>query len=264
MKIVKILSAFSLVILLFNSCSKDRPLVLFSVDNDIELGKKTVAEIASMPSKFKILDSASNAASYQYLYKIRNKILNSGKVYFKDKFEWKLFIIQDDSTLNAFCTPGGYIYVYTGLLKYLKEEDHLAGVLGHEMAHADRRHTSRSLQTQYGISVLLDVVLGNNPSVLKEIAGGIYTLKNSREHETEADEYSVIFLCPTDYLADGASGFFKQLIKDGYDCETSAFFSTHPNSCDRVDKITAKKVELGCSGSGTFASEYAVFKSKLP
>jgi predicted Zn-dependent protease len=263
MRFAKIIFLSILIGLLFNGCEKDRPLVFFSVDNDIQLGKQTEAEIASRPNEFKILDSASNKEAYQYLYKIRNKILNSGKVFFKDRFAWKLYIIQDDSTLNAFCTPGGYIYVYTGLIKYLSREDHLAGVIGHEIAHADRRHTSSSLQTQYGIGVLLDVVLGNNPSVLKEIAGGIYSLKNSRVHETEADEYSVRYLCPTDYYANGAAGFFQKLINDGYDCESSAFFSTHPNSCDRVSKINAKSTELGCGGSGSFESEYAAFKAKL-
>ena len=47
-------------------------------------------------------------------------------------------IIDNDETLNAFCLPGGFIYVYTGLIKYLDSEDHLAGVLGHEIAHADQ------------------------------------------------------------------------------------------------------------------------------
>ena len=56
----------------------------------------------------------------------------------RDDFEWQLKIIEDDATLNAFCAPGGFMYVYTGLIRYLEVEDHLAGVIGHEMAHADR------------------------------------------------------------------------------------------------------------------------------
>ena len=53
--------------------------------------------------------------------------------------------------LNAFCTPGGYIYVYTGLIKYLDNEAQLAGVLGHEIAHADLRHVTDQLTEQYGV-----------------------------------------------------------------------------------------------------------------
>jgi predicted Zn-dependent protease len=58
-------------------------------------------------------------------------------VHSKD-FSWRIRIIANDSVLNAFCTPGGYIYFYTGILKYLESEDQLAGVMGHEMAHAEK------------------------------------------------------------------------------------------------------------------------------
>ena len=60
-------------------------------------------------------------------------------------FDWELKIIHDDETLNAFCAPGGYIYVYTGLIKFLAHEDNLAGVIGHEIAHADLRHSTQQL-----------------------------------------------------------------------------------------------------------------------
>ena len=66
-----------------------------------------------------------------------------------------LRIIHDDSTLNAFCTPGGYIYIYTGILKFLDSEDEFAGVLGHEIAHADLRHSTRQMTKQYGVQILL-------------------------------------------------------------------------------------------------------------
>ena len=77
-------------------------------------------------------------------------------------------IIKDDNVQNAFATPGGHIYVFTGLIKFLDNESQLAGVLGHEMAHADRRHTSRQLQNEYGINLLLSVVLGENPNQLAQ------------------------------------------------------------------------------------------------
>lgn len=263
-KNILLLFFFALITFTFNSCKKDRPLVFFSVDDDIQLGMQTRDEIAKDPTHYPLLDSASNVPAYQYLYKIRNKILNTGEVYFKDKFAWQLRIVKDDNTLNAFCTPGGYIYVYTGLLKYLDSEDELAGVLGHEMAHADRRHTSQALQAQYGVTLLLNIVLGGDSSTLKNIAANLYLLKNSREHETEADKYSVTFLCKTDYNSAGAAGFFDKLIKAGYDCASSAYFSTHPNSCDRVEQINAQKAAQNCSGSATYDADYQNFKKTLP
>lgn len=248
----------------FNSCKKDRPFIpLFSISDDKELGMQVRDEIAADPTTYPLLNETQYASSYAYLKKIRDKILNSGQVYLKDKFDWEVRIVKDDNTLNAFCTPGGYIYVYTGLIKYLDSEEQLAGVLGHEIAHADRRHTSQSLQTQYGISLLLSVIGGSDSSTLKTIAANMYLLKNSRSHESDADEWSVKYLCPTDYQADGAADFFQKLIDGGNDCST-AFFSTHPCPDNRVANITAQKSSLGCSGNQTYSSEYATFKASLP
>jgi predicted Zn-dependent protease len=254
------------VLLSFSSCKKDAPFVpLFSISDDIALGKQVEAEIAKDPAQFPILDSASNLQAYQFLYGIRNEILNSGAVVYKDDFPWKLRIVRNDTTLNAFCTPGGFIYVYTGLIKYLDSKDQLAGVIGHEMAHADRRHTSRSMQAQYGVITLLNIVLGKDNETLTQIAGSIYLLKNSRDHESEADDYSVRYLCPTPYNAAGASGFFQKLINEGYtESRLASFFSTHPSPTNRVQNINEQKVDLGCSGTGTFDAQYAAFKQLMP
>lgn len=266
MRIKLSITLLLLTIITFNSCTKDAPFVpFFSISDDRSLGAQVAAEIASKPSEYPVLDSATNAAAYQYLYAIRNQILASGKVIYKDDFSWRLRIIKSDTTLNAFCTPGGYIYVYTGIIKYLDSKDQLAGVLGHEMAHADRRHTSRSMQAQYGVDLLLNVVLGKDLSAISGIASGMYQLKNSREHEKEADEYSVKYLCPTPYNAAGAAGFFVKLEADGVECGgLQKFFSTHPCPENRIANINANKVSEGCTGSGTFDADYANFKALLP
>ncbi len=264
---INLLIALVSLSILFNSCKKDAPFVpLFSISDDIKLGKQVVTEIeVTNKAQYPLLDSATNVAAYQFLYGIRNEILNSGKVVYKDEFEWRLRIIKDDTTLNAFCTPGGYIYVYTGLIKYLSSKDQLAGVIGHEMAHADRRHTSRSMQTQYGVGTLLNILLGNDNATLQQIASGIYLLKNSRDHESEADEYSVKYLCPTSYNAAGAAGFFQKMIDDGYtENRLASFFSTHPSPANRVENIQQQKIDDGCNGSGTFDAEYNAFKNLIP
>ena len=250
----------------FNSCKKDSPFVpFFSISDDRKLGAQVSAEIANKPSEYPILDSATNRSVYAYLYAIRNEILNSGKVVYKDDFSWRLRVVRGDTTLKAFCTPGGYIYVYTGILKYLDSKDQLAGVLGHEMAHADRRHTSRSMQSQYGVELLLNIVLGKDLAQVSQIASGMLQLKNSREHEKEADEYSVKYLCPTPYNAAGAAGFFTKLEASGIQCGgIQQFFSTHPCPDNRIANITTTKTTEGCTGIGTFDVDYANFKALLP
>ncbi len=246
------------------SCKdQDGDINIFSIEDDINFGAQTAAEIDASPD-FKILDSSQNSSAYKFLYSLRDSILNTGLVTYKDKFSWRLRIVKDDSTLNAFCTPGGYIYVYTGLIKFLDHESELAGVMGHEMAHADKRHSTDALTRQYGISLLLDVVFGQNKGQLARIAAQIKDLQYSRKNESEADSYSVIWLNETAYDAKGAAGFFQKLIDMGQAGGTPQFLSTHPDPGNRVQAINNKWVELGSKAGNQFTARYTNFKNSLP
>ncbi len=246
------------------SCrDQDGNINIFSIEDDKAFGAQVSQEIENDPATI-ILDSARYAAQYAYIYQIRNKILNSGQVMYKDVFPWRIRIIKNDTVLNAFCTPGGYMYFYTGILKFLESEDHLAGVLGHEMAHADKRHSTDALTRQYGLSVLFDVVFGQNKGQLVRIAAGLRELKYSRTAETEADNYSVKYLCPTDYDAAGAAGFFEKLLAMGSGSDVPEFLSTHPSPDNRVENIRSQKSTLNCTGTKRNISEYAAFKNSLP
>lgn len=247
------------------SCKKnDHSVNIFSVQDDIDLGKQVRDEILANPSQYPILSRSQYPGVYTYLEHIKAKILTSDQFNYKDKFAWELYVVQDDQTLNAFCAPGGYIFIYTGLLKYLSAEDQLAGVLGHEMAHADRRHSTDQLTVNYGVQVLLDVLLGQNQGTLVQIANNLRTLAYSRSQEKAADEYSVRYLCSTDYEADGAADFFLRLQNAGEDCQTGAFFSTHPCPENRVQNIHSQKTQLNCAGTQTYTAEYQQLINQLP
>lgn len=234
---------------------------LFTPEQDMELGKQTEAQIAADPKQFPILPEQGNEELYRYIRGLTTKILNTGKVSYRDEFAWEVKIIDDPETLNAFCTPGGYIYVYTGIIKFLDSEDQLAGVMGHEIAHAALRHSTRQMTKLYGLSALTAVVTGNsNPGMLEQIALGLVSLKFSRSHETEADEYSVIYLCETGYNAAGAAGFFEKM--EGADTPPQ-FLSTHPNPGNRVQDIHKKAQELGCTGTATNQAEYSRIKQLI-
>ncbi len=234
---------------------------LLSIEDDIALGKKVDAQIKSDPEKFPILPEAGHQKIYNYIRGIKNKIINSGKVKYKKEFEWKVTIIKDDKTLNAFCTPGGYIYVYTGLIKFLDSEDQLAGVLGHEIAHADLRHSSRQLTKLYGIQILTAIITGKEePGMLEQVALGLVSLRFSRDHETEADINSVVYLCPTSYNAAGAAGFFEKMKDQPTPPE---FLSTHPSPKSRIKNIKDKKTALNCKGTKTNKALYAKMKSEI-
>ncbi len=262
---------FLLVILIalvgYSSCSKNKEGgydILFTIEDDKKLGAQTEQEILSDPATYPLLDSVKYASAYTHLYQIRNKILNSGKVLYKDEFPWKMRIIQNDSVLNAFCTPGGYIFVYTGIIKYLASEDQFAGVLGHEMGHADKRHTTDQLTKIYGVQTLIQIALGKEQQKLAGLAANLAFLSFSRSAETEADQQSVIYLYETDYDARGAARFFEKLIAEGQTSGTPQFLSTHPDPGNRVKAITDKWTMLGAKVGQTYDSEYQAFKNSLP
>ncbi|WP_107037439.1 M48 family metalloprotease [Brumimicrobium mesophilum] len=235
---------------------------LFTIENDKELGREVAAEIDGNNAEYPVLDSAQNPAPYRYIYDMRNKILNSGNVTHKEDFAWRVRIIKDDNTKNAFCTPGGYIYVYTGLIKYLDSEEQLAGVLAHEIGHADLRHSTRQMTKLYGVQTMLNIIAGDR-ALIKDLTASIISLKFSRSHETEADKASVTYLCPTDYNAAGGAKFFEKIEAEGGSA-TPEWLSTHPSPANRVEFFYEEASQQGCTGKETYQTRYQAFVRSLP
>ncbi len=197
--------------------------------------------------------------------------MNSGNVAHAKDFPWEVKIINDSKTLNAFCTPGGYIYVYTGLIKYLDTEDQLAGVMGHEIGHADKRHSMKQMMQLYGVQILAQIGAGvatqgksegtqKSAMTMAQVASAVVGLRFSREHETEADAMSVNYLCGTEYNPSGAAGFFKKI---GNANTPPQFLSTHPNPTNRVQNIEALAAAKTCRGNATNQAQYQRMKALL-
>ncbi len=263
------LISFSLLVIIITACgvinkkNKGKGFNFFPIATDRNLGLQVSSQIDGDPTQYPLLDSLKYAKVYQYIYSIRDKILNSGQVTLKDDFTWRLRIIHDDNTLNAFCTPGGYIYIYTGILKYMESEDELAGVMAHEIAHADMRHSTRQMTTMYGIQIVEQIALGN-PTMLTQVTNSLVGLKFSRNHETQADEMSVKYLCGTEYNAAGGAGFFQKLMAEGQGAKVPEFLSTHPSSDKRIEAFINNKITMGCSGNQTFKDRYQAIIKTLP
>ncbi len=251
-----------------NSCKDDEgntTINLFTVQDDIEFGQQFQQEIAANPQEYPVLNPTQYPEAYQHLYRIRDSIMNTGDVAYDDVFVWDVYIIHNDETLNAFAVPGGYMYFYTGLIKYLDNEAQFAGVLAHETAHVAKRHTTNQLTKAYGLSILLSIVLGDNPGMIAEIAAGLAagltTLAFSRDHEYQADEYAVRYLYNTSYDARGIAGFFEKM-EDAPGIPE--FMSTHPSPENRIEEIYAKWEELGGKTGNTYEENYQQFKNSLP
>jgi beta-barrel assembly-enhancing protease len=266
-RIVSFLPVFVLFTTVFlSSCNKnDNGVNIFTVEDDKQLGLQMKDEIAGNPADYPLLSDSQYPEAYQHIEQVRDVILGTGLVDFETEFAWEVHIINDDSVLNAFCTPGGYIYFYTGLIRFLDDDAQFAGVMGHEMTHAAKRHSTEQMTKAYGLTMLLSVILGENPNTMAqmvaELAAGVASLAFSREDEYEADEYSVKYLYETTYDARGVAGFFEKMIGQPQPPE---FLSTHPNSENRVEKIYEVWTSLGGKTGELYPTEYQAFKNSLP
>ena len=236
---------------------------LFGVAKDREFGEQAFSYYSNPDSSGNIvLDSVQYSAAYAYLYGIRDEILQKNVLDNEAAFEWKMRIIKDDSTLNAFCTPGGYIFVYTGIIKYLDAEDDFAGVLGHEMGHAALRHSTDAMTKQAGTSLVLQAI-GGDKSAIVNIVRQLGSLSYSRCHETQADEYSVALLSKTKYKCNGAASFFEKIQSSG-GSGTPEFLSTHPDPGNRVASINQRADVLRCNKTVPFnGTGWTQFKANL-
>ncbi len=261
------------------SCDEGGVINIFSDSDDVSLGQQVVEEINANPAEYPRYTGDPSVKTY-ILDNIFNPILNSPKVAKKSIYRYSLEIVQDDSVLNAFALPGGPVYLYTGLLKYLDSEAALAGVVGHEIAHAERRHATQRMTAYYGVSVLLSLVLGQNPTEIAEIAANLFVglafLANSRAKEDESDQYSIEYLKDTKYYPGGVKFFFEKMRDDGIVSSQSSqiltFLSTHPDPIQRIASTNTRLTNAGISlrdytttGADIGRESYLTnIKSKLP
>ncbi|MFC2131136.1 M48 family metalloprotease [Bacteroidota bacterium] len=256
--------------LLTGACDSDDILSpnIFTVQDDVQLGRDLDVQIKSNSSEYPLLNQAS---ANQYVQNMVNEIIKSPEIEYADIFEYKTQIVLNDEVVNAFAAPGGFLYVYTGLLKFLDNEATLAAVLAHEVAHAERRHATKRMTKQYGVSFLLGLILGDDPSQLEEIGANLLTgfalLKNSRDDEFEADEYSFKYLQSTKWYPGGITFFFQKIDDNSGSNFLEELLSTHPMPEDRVAAVEKMIEDANIpepNESNLFTTEYQAFLKTLP
>lgn len=251
-------------VIMLSGCSEDG-INFFTVDQDIQFGEQLDSAIMANPLEYPVLSETQYATAYAHLNRILGNLKQSNDLRYTQTFPWKVKIIENDTVLNAFAAPGGYMYFYTGIIKFLDNEAQFAGVMAHEMAHADRRHSTQMLTRQYGFSMLASLILGENPSQLEQIiaqlalGGGM--LKYSRTNEYEADEYAVRYLYDTDYHPRELAGFFEKMNGSS---KIPEFFSTHPSPENRIEEIESVWREMGAKVGELYVDRYSQFKNSLP
>ena len=156
-------------------------------------------------------------------------------------WKWEVHVLSSDE-VNAWCMPGGKIAVYTGLLNKIKPtDDELAAVLGHEISHALREHArervSQQMVTNLGLSVL-SIATGSKEAgdLGGKLTSVMFTLPNSRTHETEADRMGVE-LAARGYDPRAAVTLWQKMgAADGGQAPPE-FLSTHPSAASRISDL---------------------------
>jgi predicted Zn-dependent protease len=178
----------------------------------------------------------------RYLEEITQPIFQQAK---RDRpgVSWKLYVIDDPKTVNAFSAPGGGLYVYSGLLAAAHNDAEVAGVLGHEVGHEVLHHVAQKLVAAAGLQAITQVALGNNPPVLEKIAAALAgkgaILAFGRDEERQADEYGARAAARAGFNPYGLVTFFERLAKsEGDRPGVLEFLSDHPLTADRIANIT--------------------------
>ncbi len=236
---------------------------LISDDQEQQLGQQVKSELEQKQHIKYITDGAVTS----YVQGVVNRILPFAKQD-RPNQKWELHVIDDSKTVNAFATPGGYIYVYSGLVLEAANEAELAGVLSHESGHVVARHSARQLADAYGLEAILSLAIGENPSLLKQlgasIAGQGVMLANSRSDEDEADEYGARYSSAAGYDPHGLVTFFEKLLrKQGSESKALTWLSTHPATSDRIEHINHFIAENHLTGTDLGTERLAPIKHRL-
>lgn len=180
----------------------------------------------------------------QYVLCIANKIIPQVSQNPNPK-GWEVQVFED-AQANAFALPGYKIGVYTGLLKYAKNQDQLATVMGHEVAHVIAKHgnerVSSQMATEAGLSIAA-AILGaeqndNNAMILAGLGLGVQfgiTLPFSRKHESEADLIGLELMAKAGFNPEESVPLWINMSQSG--ATPPEFMSTHPSSDTRIKQL---------------------------
>jgi len=155
---------------------------------------------------------------------------------------WR-FAVLNSKAVNAFSTPGGYVFITKGLFKLCKDEAELAGVLAHEIEHVDRNHGINAVKLKFAADGITELT-EKNSKLVTEILAGIFQNGYSRDKELEADKYGVLLAANVGYDPKGLPRALKaQHESAGQDVKKNASFNKrHPAFADRIRALSALDV----------------------
>ncbi|MFP4416220.1 MAG: M48 family metallopeptidase [Chitinivibrionales bacterium] len=240
-----VLLIFSIVPVSTMRCSDAINLVsdfLVTDSQEVEMGQNVNAEIQSSDDYPLYEDrNGYNRALVRYVDSLGQLLARAQD---DRDMDFYFTIIDNDTMVNAFAVPGGYVYVYTGLIKSIIDyeegfsESMLVGVIAHEIAHITLRHGVQMMVRNNLRSLVFDMIDGDSETIRAalEVAGGLRALSYSREHEYEADSVGVHYMAEAGFNPHGMGRMLQMLVDMGGEAGIE-FLSTHPATEERVNQV---------------------------
>jgi len=219
---------------------------------------KLNAQAAQIYEKVKEKEKLINDENLTKIKEIGKKMEDSISEYFNKSdladptanFDWEYILIDNKKVKNAWCMPGGKIAIYTGMLDVTKNNNGLAAVMGHEIAHAVAKHSveraSRSVLLRTTVQIT-DILTGGKISQVNRTTGmdtvGLLAqlgIMNpfSRKQESEADYLGLVFSSLSGYDIRETVKVWERMQKANKGKEPPEFMSTHPSSTNRIKTIS--------------------------
>lgn len=186
------------------------------------------------------------------------------------QFAWRFGVIDSDA-INAYATPGGYVFVTVGLLRKLNNEAELAGVLAHEIAHVVRGHYLAALKKggwaqMAGGIIQTQTSNGAMTAAMVNAVRNIYAKGLDQSDEFDADRQALLYAARAGYRADGLPTVLKMYAASGSgsDVNFQMLFSTHPAPAERAGKLDALLTsKFAAAANVTNEARYLAVRRKL-
>jgi predicted Zn-dependent protease len=219
-----------------NPATGKKEFSLMSEAQEVQLGQQMDAQVKQEMGVY------NDAELQRYVSNIGMRLARTSE---RPNLPWH-FTVIDEPAVNAFALPGGQIYITRGILAFLKDEEQLAGVLGHEIGHVTARHSAqqytKATSAGLGLTLLSIFVPETRPlQGVAESALGVLFLKHGRDDELQADRLGAQYTAKTGWDPHGVAGMLRTLQRldeaSGNRRGVPNWLSTHPAPADRVQQV---------------------------
>ena len=229
-----------------NPLTGEKQRVAMTPEQEIRLGYQSAPQMAAQMG-----GESRNAQALALVQRVGEGLVRQS-VASKSPYKFSFRVLAEPKTVNAFALPGGPVFITEGLLRLLKTEGELAGVLGHEIGHVIARHSSEHLAKQQLTQGLLGaLVVGSGDyttAQIGQVVGNMINMSYGRDDELEADALGIRIMTEGGYDPRGLIRVMEVLAKASGGSRQPEFFSTHPapeNRAERIKQAIAKNYPNG-------------------